>query len=657
MDRLFCVGELVDEGVIHIFKNRVCYYNRAAAAALKEAGILRVIESQGCFFNSEMYISKRCLFEWQRSMRSRIAWTHRLSVEAGGQRNVIELRVQCINGVIGKNGEYIIVLQRIEVEDGIRNSRNDLVEEKNLSADKDLLKANGMEDKVNLMEDDLYLVGVNPEGKQRLGKMFNLDRNRYWLLVDFLEYPLFLLNENFDVIFANLAAAKKFEDVLSGDTAKDFRECLRSLSMLDDLDSIFRGGSSQISSRIGVGCDGELFERVCIPIVKGRKVVRLMVVLRVIKNFERELLLLGMSEKLPNVLLDMVQVQVLKLNGNLEVVYANQAFKDIFDCDDSQVLGTHIGHLVSTFNRSYFIEELQGILGRKTALVRNDIELIGANGKYLWVDVCAAMSEDDEKVGCVTLTMNDISKRKEQEFYLQEQLLSLRNVKEKMEKFYSIIGHDVKNSMITSQLIASNLLNSWEQANADTIRKYIGYIVQLSNEGVDLLDNLVAWTKSVITGIEFQPVLVHLKPLMLELKRHFEVAANFKGVRLSVEVDCSCKVLGDKNMLKTIFRNILSNAIKFNKRGGTVEVNVYKQNGKVVVGVVDSGVGFNGSFLPDDSSSMAFPEVTLGTVNEMGSGIGLAICRNFIQKHGGSISVFSKKNQGTKVVVEFEQAE
>lgn len=653
MDRLYSLGDLVEEGVLHILGRRLLYHNGVAAALLKKVGLELSSYVKVPIWRCITLDSRQKVFDWQRSMQRGVTWSQRIELRYGGRSTNALLKVKCVGGALGRHGEYIIILKHLEesvVDTLVEIEREADAQEEEPAAKSDSPWRFGAD-----YSDDFFLVGLFSKHVERLNSFYELDRRGKKLLVDLITYPVFLLNDHFDVIFANDAAEKEVSEKLGTSNIHVIRRSLKNSTILDGLENFFKDRQQETSIKIGVTDSGILYERVCVPIDKGGKVVGMVMILREINNFERELLLLGMSKKLPTTFLDVVHVQILKLDCSLRVVYANRAFKDTLGYAGDRVVGCHIGSLIKAFDSTQLASDLRLILKEELNLVKSDVELIRADGRKLWVEVCAAKSTGNDHIGEITLTMSDISHRKRQEFDLQQQLHSMKNMKEKMEKFYSIIGHDVKNSMITNQMIASNLLSTWTQSSDETIKTYIGYIAQLSNEGIDLLDNLVAWTKGIITGIEFSPSLIHLKPLMAELERHFMVSAKYRGITLSMEVDESCYVYGDKNMLRTVFRNLVSNAIKFNKRGGIVTLSVQRRGIQVVVCIGDNGPGFNDTF-PAKSYSDEYQEISIDDVNEKGYGIGLAICRNFIQNHGGRISLLSRKGYGTKVVVELDLA-
>lgn len=653
MDRLYSLGDLVEEGILHILGGRLLYHNGVAATLLKQVDLLLSNYSKVSVWRCISLSSRQKVFDWQRSMQRGETWSLHVQIRCGGSNLGVLLKVKCVGGALGRHGEYIIILKQ---KDGVEpDVFMDIAMGANEQEEVPISKNDSPWRFDADYSDDFFLVGLFSKHVERINSFYEIDRRGKKLLVDLIAYPVFLLNDHYDVIFANDAAEKAVKEKLGSSNTHLISRGLKNSTIMDGLENFFKDNQQETSIKIGVTASGILYERACVPIDKEGKVVGMMMILREINNFERELLLLGMNRKLPSTFLDVVHVQILKLDCSLRVVYANRAFKDTLGYSEERVVGCYIGTLIKAFESTQLASDLKLILKEEVNLVKSDVELVRADGRKLWVEVCAARSTDNDHIGEITLTMSDISHRKRQEFDLQQQLLSMKNMKDKMEKFYSIIGHDVKNSMITNQMIASNLLSTWNQSSDETIKTYIGYIAQLSNEGIDLLDNLVAWTKGIITGIEFSPSLIHLKPLMAELERHFMVSAKYRGITLSLEVDESCYVYGDKNMLRTVFRNLVSNAIKFNKRGGVVTVSVQRCGMQVVVCVGDNGPGFNDTF-PAKSYTDEYQEISIDDVNEKGFGIGLAICRNFIQNHGGRISLFSRKGYGTKVVVELDLA-
>lgn len=222
-----------------------------------------------------------------------------------------------------------------------------------------------------------------------------------------------------------------------------------------------------------------------------------------------------------------------------------------------------------------------------------------------------------------------------------------------MDKFYSIIGHDLKNPFITTKLISESLLLHVEKQNDTKSAKYLKDITCLAEEGLNLLDNLVSWTKSVIEGFDFQPSYFSLQRLCSDVEKQLIIASQIKEINLTNKVSEDIRIFADRNMLKTVIRNLVSNSIKYSHSGGLVTISAEKKADSIIIVVSDNGIGIDAKVIPhlleiNPKKPRISPESKTST------GIGLLICNHFVERHGGHISVESTMGCGTTVTVELK---
>ena len=217
------------------------------------------------------------------------------------------------------------------------------------------------------------------------------------------------------------------------------------------------------------------------------------------------------------------------------------------------------------------------------------------------------------------------------------------------DKFFSIISHDLKNTFSSIVNFTSYLKNNFRSMDASDIERSMASINQSSSQVYELLDNLLNWALSQTGKIEFKPEAIDLKAVINETVKNSSVAAGNKKIRIVTKLENEFTAYADGNMLKTILRNLLSNAVKFSHAGGIVEIAVNRAMEGVAISVEDDGIGISGEHLKNlfkiDSSVK-----TSGTQNEKGSGLGLILCREFVEINGGKISVESEPGSGSKFV-------
>lgn len=240
------------------------------------------------------------------------------------------------------------------------------------------------------------------------------------------------------------------------------------------------------------------------------------------------------------------------------------------------------------------------------------------------------------------LTRFYIYKRKNKIIAAQkEQLTQLVATK---NKFFTIIAHDLRNPL-TSVVNFLDILKS-EGATGSTNKKIVDALGDSSKNSLTLLDNLLKWSKVQTGNIRYNPKdidLVKLATDQIKVQKH---TADLKKLRVDLECSFSDKVKGDKNLIANVIRNLLSNAIKFSYPDSVIVVEISRQDDYVSLSVEDNGIG-----IPSNHLKKLFDvtEVTTqrGTDNEKGSGLGLVLCKQFIEMHGGKLHIDSQKGEGT----------
>lgn len=164
---------------------------------------------------------------------------------------------------------------------------------------------------------------------------------------------------------------------------------------------------------------------------------------------------------------------------------------------------------------------------------------------------------------------------------------------------------------------------------------------------MDLLTNLLEWSRSQTGRMEFKPVKIDLVELIDEASALLQESANHKNIIIAKDLPPGLTVFADKSMINTILRNLISNAIKYTYPGGKIDISAIRGDKELMISVRDNGIGLNEDtiqklFLIEASTS------TRGTGDEEGTGLGLILCKEFISKHGGKIWVESETGQGSR---------
>ncbi|ALO14686.1 Histidine protein kinase DivJ [Salinivirga cyanobacteriivorans] len=251
----------------------------------------------------------------------------------------------------------------------------------------------------------------------------------------------------------------------------------------------------------------------------------------------------------------------------------------------------------------------------------------------------------------------DVSKLKEVEKELRQAKQDLTNRSKELEelnatkdKFFSIISHDLKNPFNAIMGFSNFLYTKIDKYDKETIKQYAGNIYKSSRNSYKLLQNLLEWAGSQMNHTKFDPVPFKLYQLVDECITGLYSQISEKNIHADVQVPAELDAYGDKNMINTILRNLISNAIKFSHKGGKIVIDAMQKNKCIVISVKDFGVG-----MPNETQKKLFKisekVTTPGTNQEKGTGLGLLLSKEFATKHGGKIKVQSQEGEGSEFFV------
>lgn len=228
----------------------------------------------------------------------------------------------------------------------------------------------------------------------------------------------------------------------------------------------------------------------------------------------------------------------------------------------------------------------------------------------------------------------------------EEKEMQIKKLLDDKDKFFSIIAHDLRGPINGIIGLTELLLEKDNQLKPKETNEFIQLIHQSSKNAFSLLDNLLTWAKSQTGSLIFNPKKTTINSITDKTIHLLENIAQNKNITIRSEIDSNEHVVADKDMLETIFRNLISNAIKFTKNDGEVILSMKKENNQIVFSVRDNGIGIAPDKI-DDLFAIDQKNTTTGTNNETGTGLGLMLCKEFVEKHGGKIWVSSELGKGS----------
>ncbi len=215
------------------------------------------------------------------------------------------------------------------------------------------------------------------------------------------------------------------------------------------------------------------------------------------------------------------------------------------------------------------------------------------------------------------------------------------------DKFFSLMAHDIKNPISGFILSTDLLANYYNKLEKDEILIKIKKINFTAIKLRDLLDNILTWARTQSGTIEFNPEKVEIKCLAKDVCDLLKENARHKNITLKNEILNEEFALVDKYMIETVIRNLVSNAIKFTSEGGLVRLFSEHSGDLIIISCQDNGVGIPSNKI-GDLFSITSQYTTRGTFNESGTGLGLIMCKDFVEKNAGHLSLVSKVGEGTK---------
>ncbi len=231
--------------------------------------------------------------------------------------------------------------------------------------------------------------------------------------------------------------------------------------------------------------------------------------------------------------------------------------------------------------------------------------------------------------------------------FAREELKELNATK---DKFFSIIAHDLRNPLQCLILYADSLHTDYDLLDDDKRKDYIHKFYNNTNLIVALLENLLEWSQSQQGIIESHPKKINLHALAVENIDLLKDNAKKKNITISSQIKPKTFAFADKNMIRTVIRNLLSNAVKFTNPGGKVEIStsISADGNSVDITISDNGVGINAEDIETIFRIDVKKKKNKGTANEKGTGLGLILCKEFVEKNNGTIRVTSEPGKGSR---------
>lgn len=254
-------------------------------------------------------------------------------------------------------------------------------------------------------------------------------------------------------------------------------------------------------------------------------------------------------------------------------------------------------------------------------------------------------NESKEITGYIAY-ISEITKRKKAELLLEAQAKELQKINLNKDKFFSIIAHDLKSPFNAILGFTELMLQNYNDLDDATFIKGLQTIESAGNHAYKLVENLLLWSKNQTKGNIFTPEWLSLNKQIKESLILADSAIQNKELEVSFKQKQIFNIFTDRNMIDLVLRNLISNSIKFTHKKGKISVTISVNDQEILTSITDNGLGIS-----ENKLSTLFeinkPQNTLGTENEQGTGLGLILCKDFIENMGGKIWVESTLGIGS----------
>jgi len=326
-------------------------------------------------------------------------------------------------------------------------------------------------------------------------------------------------------------------------------------------------------------------------------------------------------------------------------LYVNDEWTRIHGYSKEEALDLKPIDLVDPDYRQLVLENAAKRMQGKQPTSGYEIKTISKSGDIKYLEFSSTIIKFDNQNAFLT-TAIDITKRKLAEEALKKSEAKLRDLNNQKDKFFSIIAHDLRNPFSAIIGLSELLTDQIKEKDYKGIEMYANLIGKSTKQAMNLLMNLLDWSRAQTGGIEFNPEKLELVDLIEENKIQFNAIARQKAISVKKYLPNDITVYADRHMISTVIRNLISNAIKFTGEEGEIKITADNCGEEIIVSISDNGVGIDPEriekiFRIDDSES------TPGTNNEKGTGLGLILCKEFVEKHGGKIWVESEQGKGS----------
>jgi PAS domain S-box-containing protein len=325
-------------------------------------------------------------------------------------------------------------------------------------------------------------------------------------------------------------------------------------------------------------------------------------------------------------------------------IYANKNASGMLGYTFEELTSKTFSDISPPDKKSEYYEIFKQVLAGQG--IFTEIELLKKDGEYISTDLNAVLLPD----GTIYGSCRDITQRKNDEKKVRVLNRKLSELNADKDRFIAILGHDLKSPFNNLLGLSDILIENLSTLKKKEIEDLAGNINSTARKTYVLLDDILMWARIQQGKMPFNPQYLDMRVICNQVLEILGMAVDNKRISVEYTWKDNIMVFADAQMLKTILRNLISNAIKFTNHQGTIRISAVRTGEKTLITVSDNGMGIDPENLVklfDITEVLSTP----GTEGESGTGLGLLLCKDFVETHGGKIWVESIVGEGSQFFV------
>ena len=347
--------------------------------------------------------------------------------------------------------------------------------------------------------------------------------------------------------------------------------------------------------------------------------------------------MLGILDRMPEIFI--------LVDPQLTIIWSNKAAGDSLLLESDIITGRHCYEL--WHQRTEACDNCPVLRTLQTGRMEEN-EVTSPDGRTWFLRGSLVFSHDGKLMGLMEYAQ-DITLRRKTEMEREETVIKLKELNDSKDRFFSILAHDLRSPISTIYSFLDYAVPNFNEISSDEMKMALTELHHLACQSSELTDNLLHWSRSQLQNIKMQITNLDLSQMINETVALNKITTEGKGIILSNEIPQNIHARGDFNMISMVLRNLISNAVKYTDRGGLVTISAKQTNMHTEVTIADTGLG-----IPAENQKTLFmlgkQVITTGTQQEKGTGLGLVICKDFVEKCGGTIKVYSGTGKGSRFV-------